>query len=126
MKAKLPAQSTLGDELVSSMNDLFSRITRGQTITLRTVALNLHTAHFTPAHIRKLRHRLNASQAVMARLLGVSTLTVQSWEQGVRTPSPMAMRLLDDIATNTHHWQQKLVAALHTPAPRKTLKTSPN
>ena len=34
------------------------------------------------------------SQAVFARLLNVSTKTVQSWEQGVRTPSHASRRLL--------------------------------
>jgi putative transcriptional regulator len=34
------------------------------------------------------------SQAVFARMLNVSTKTVQSWEQGVRKPSQAALRLI--------------------------------
>ena len=34
------------------------------------------------------------SQAVFARLLNVSTKTVQSWEQGTRKPSRAALRLI--------------------------------
>jgi putative transcriptional regulator len=34
-----------------------------------------------------LRKQTAMSQAVFARLLNVSTKTVQSWEQGVREPS---------------------------------------
>jgi putative transcriptional regulator len=34
------------------------------------------------------------SQAVFARLLNVSTKTVKSWEQGVRTPSHASRRLI--------------------------------
>jgi putative transcriptional regulator len=34
------------------------------------------------------------SQAVFAGVLNVSTKTVQSWEQGTRTPSQAALRLI--------------------------------
>src|SRR5262249_13419334 len=34
------------------------------------------------------------SQAVFARLLNVSTRTIQSWEQGQRKPSQAALRLI--------------------------------
>ena len=34
------------------------------------------------------------SQAVFARVLNVSTKTVQSWEQGQRKPSQAALRLI--------------------------------
>jgi putative transcriptional regulator len=46
------------------------------------------------AHIIRLRHRLNYSQAMFARLLNVSTKTVQAWEQGTRKPSDAALKLL--------------------------------
>ena len=36
-----------------------------------------------------------ASQAVFASVLGTGKTTVQHWEQGVKTPSGMACRLLD-------------------------------
>jgi putative transcriptional regulator len=46
------------------------------------------------AKIVRLRHRLNYSQVMFARLLNVSTKTVQAWEQGTRKPSDAALRLL--------------------------------
>jgi putative transcriptional regulator len=46
------------------------------------------------ASIVRLRHRLNYSQAMFARLLNVSTKTVQAWEQGTRKPSDAALKLL--------------------------------
>jgi putative transcriptional regulator len=46
------------------------------------------------ANIVRLRHRLNYSQAMFARLLNVSTKTVQAWEQGTRKPSDAALKLL--------------------------------
>jgi putative transcriptional regulator len=47
--------------------------------------------------ICKIRESRGMTQWYFASLLGVSDKTVQSWEQGVRRPSPMAMRLLQSI-----------------------------
>lgn len=41
-----------------------------------------------------IRNQSRMSQAVFARMLNVSSKTVQSWEQGLRTPSHAARRLL--------------------------------
>jgi DNA-binding transcriptional regulator YiaG len=114
MHGKLPAQTTFGDELVNSLNDFFASVDRGEPITLRTVALDLHVREFTPDEIRKIRLALNVSQAVMAKLLGVSVLTVQSWEQGTRKPSQMACRFLDDITRSPEHWKRRLSNAIVT------------
>lgn len=48
----------------------------------------------TPEQIRTLRLRLRFSQSAFAKLLVVSPKTVQSWEQGNRTPTGSASRLL--------------------------------
>jgi len=60
--------------------------------------------HYTPKDVRKLRQTLGVSQPLFARLMGVSTVLVQSWEQGQRTPSPMARRLLDEVRRDPHRW----------------------
>lgn len=44
--------------------------------------------------IAALRKRLNYSQALFARVLNVSTKTVQAWELGLRMPSNTAHKLL--------------------------------
>ncbi len=41
--------------------------------------------------------KLKASQALLARFMGVNTKTVSSWEQGRRKVPPMARRYLDDL-----------------------------
>lgn len=50
--------------------------------------------NFTPEEITQLRHRLKLSQAGFAKVLVVTNKTVQSWEQGQRTPSGSARRLM--------------------------------
>src|SRR5271167_2876952 len=47
-----------------------------------------------PADIRALRESLNASQALLARLLNVSSNAVESWEQGIRAPRQATLKLL--------------------------------
>jgi putative transcriptional regulator len=52
---------------------------------------------FNAKAVHTLRDRLGLSQALFAKLLGVSRKLVEAWEAGTRTPSPMACRLLDAI-----------------------------
>lgn len=44
--------------------------------------------------IARLRGRMRMSQTQFAGVLNVSPKTVQSWEQGTRTPSQSALRLI--------------------------------
>jgi putative transcriptional regulator len=46
------------------------------------------------SELTRLRLETGMSQAVFAQVLNVSTKTVQSWEQGTRTPSRAALRLI--------------------------------
>lgn len=48
----------------------------------------------TSRQVVHLRQRFRMSQAMFAATLNVSPQTVQSWEQGVRHPSDVAMRML--------------------------------
>ena len=49
---------------------------------------------FTGEEVVAIRTRRHMSQAQFAKLLAVSVKTLQSWEQGLRTPSKPTMRLL--------------------------------
>jgi putative transcriptional regulator len=69
---------------------------RGE-LTLATTALPAPPPHMGPADVAGLRRRLRMSQAVFAALLNVSVKTVQSWEQGRRAPSDVALRFLQVI-----------------------------
>ncbi len=65
-------------------------------ITLKTYIIEMPDP---PPEVRaeeltRLRLESGMSQAVFARVLNVSTKTVQSWEQGIRRPSQAALRLI--------------------------------
>lgn len=61
---------------------------------LRSTELPQLPAPMTAKEVRRLRDILQASQAVMARYLNVSTKLVQAWEADQRTPSGPALVLL--------------------------------
>jgi DNA-binding transcriptional regulator YiaG len=64
------------------------------SLDLRTVELPARPKALKPADIRSLRESLNASQALLARLLNVSSNAVESWEQGIREPRQATLKLL--------------------------------
>lgn len=63
----------------------------------RYVTLDLQPTLFDAAAIKQLRQMLRIPQRVFAVMLGVSVKTVRSWEQGLKTPSPMACRFLQKV-----------------------------
>jgi putative transcriptional regulator len=78
-----------------------SRHAKGE-ITLKTTILEMPDPPPTVGaeELTKLRHKSGMSQAIFARILNVSTKTVQSWEQGQRKPSQAALRLIQVFREN--------------------------
>jgi putative transcriptional regulator len=64
------------------------------SLDLRSVELPPRPKPLKPTDIRILRENLNASQALLARLLNVSSNAVESWEQGIREPRQATLKLL--------------------------------
>ena len=62
---------------------------------------------------------LAMSRAAFAAFLGVDPSTVRSWEQGLRTPSPLACRMLSEIEADPVHWRRRLVDCLVGPQARE-------
>ena len=65
--------------------------------TIRTRKLDLIPRDYGPAEVRAVRMKLKASQALLAKVMGVNPQTVSYWEQGRRKVPPMARRYLDDL-----------------------------
>ena len=63
-------------------------------VDLRSVEIPAPPKPMKPAEIRALRTTMNASQALFARLLNVSSNAVESWEQGIREPRQATLKLL--------------------------------
>lgn len=80
-------------ELMQSLNQAV-QYSQGEQISVRTTKLPTPPEPMSKKDIIELRERLNCSQAVFAHLLNVSIKTLQAWEQGARTPSDVALKLL--------------------------------
>lgn len=71
-----------------------SAIKKSGALDLRAVELPPPPKPLKPTEIRALRASMNASQALFARLLNVSSNAVESWEQGIREPRQATLKLL--------------------------------
>jgi putative transcriptional regulator len=90
-------KSSIFDKIKSGLDDSIA-FSRGE-LSLRTTDLPSPPPAAPPRSIIALRRDLRMSQALFAATLNVSTRTVQSWEQGLRTPSDASLRLLQIIRT---------------------------
>lgn len=54
---------------------------------------------YSARRIRSLRSEFDISQNVLAALMNVNVSTIQKWEQGQKTPSGMAARMLQLLET---------------------------
>ena len=72
--------------------------------TIRTRQLELQPREYGPDEVRAVRRKLKASQALLAKFMGVNPQTVSSWEQGRRKVPPMARRYLDDLVDIPELW----------------------
>jgi putative transcriptional regulator len=52
---------------------------------------------YKPAQIRRIRAKSRSSQAVFAAMLNVRKATVAAWEQGTKSPSGPALKLLEIV-----------------------------
>lgn len=55
---------------------------------------------YAPNQIKKIRRRDKVSQAVFAAYLNTSTSTIRQWEQGLKKPSGISLKVLNLI---DHH-----------------------
>ena len=104
--------SPLGSEMVAGLSAFCDALESGEAVekrfTVRTVCLDLHPKPYGPDDVKHVRSTLNASQALLAKFLGISVKTLRSWEQGTRPVPPMACRYLDDLVSYPEIWTQRL------------------
>lgn len=76
----------IGKEILEGLSDI-ENFKKGK-LKLRTIELS------EPSEPKIIREKLHLSQSAFAGLLGVSTRTLQDWEQGRRNPQGPAIALL--------------------------------
>jgi putative transcriptional regulator len=89
-----PARLPVAEQIRKGLEEAI-RHARGE-ISLKTTTIEMpdRPPEIDVAELTKVRLASGMSQDVFARLLNVSTKTVQSWEQGQRKPSQAALRLI--------------------------------
>ncbi|HSZ54493.1 MAG TPA: hypothetical protein VK797_02450 [Tepidisphaeraceae bacterium] len=97
---KRKRRKTVAERITAGMRELEKAMRSGKPLhemfTVRTVEVPDPPVYDAKA-IRGVRRRLGVSQAIFAKLVGVSVELVEHWEQGVCAPRPVARRLLDEI-----------------------------
>jgi putative transcriptional regulator len=108
--------SPRGARIVKALKQFADDIAAGVPIetkyTVRQVRVIPKPSLYPPARVRAVRELIGASQEVFAQLLAVSPMTVRSWEQGVRQPSPIARRFLDEIEMAPGHFRGRILTAV--------------
>lgn len=82
------------DMLKEGLEEAISYEQGKKKLRVNTVSIPAAPKSYSPEKIKRLRGKLNCSQAVFANLMNVSLRTVQSWEIGERHPSQASLRLL--------------------------------
>ena len=110
--------SARGARIVKALGQLADDIAAGTPIetkyTVRQVRVIPKPSLYPPARVRAVRELIGASQEVFAQLLAVSPMTIRSWEQGLRLPSPIARRFLDEIEMAPGHFRGRILSAAAT------------
>jgi putative transcriptional regulator len=124
-KDRLPAR---GDRIVGALDPFAADLASGAPIeskyTVRKVRVIPKPSAYPPARVRAVRELIGASQEVFAQLLAVSPMTVRSWEQGLRQPSPIARRFLDEIEMAPGHFRGRIRAAVVDTGPSRRTRGS--
>ncbi len=99
-KVKISKSNYMSDEAFAGLVEAFEdalAYERGGRKDLHTtrVAVPRPPKPMSSNQITRVRQSLNCSQAVFAMMLNISPRTVQAWEQGARTPSDAALKLLN-------------------------------
>ncbi|MHB1561328.1 MAG: helix-turn-helix domain-containing protein [Isosphaeraceae bacterium] len=111
--------SNKGDEIVDGLREFLEVLRSGEPLESRFTVRTCKIApppEYDGEGVRRVRDLLAMSQAAFAAFLGADASTVQSWEQGLRPPSPLARRLLSEIEADPAHWRKRLAACLTGPA----------
>jgi putative transcriptional regulator len=103
---------SLGSQILAGLSEFCKALDEGEPIgkkfTVRSVSLELEARPYGPGDVKAARERLNLSQPLLARLLGVSVKTLRSWEQGLKPVPRMASNYLNDILANPEILTKKL------------------
>jgi putative transcriptional regulator len=105
-------RSTVGAEILAALEEVRDALRSGepleQRFTVHTYRLEFVARDYGPDEVKAVRQLLGLSRPRFAGFLGVGVSTVRSWEEGIRSPSLIARRFMDEITANPVYWQGRL------------------
>ncbi len=108
--------SSRGARIANALNQFAADVAAGIPIetkyTVRQVRVIAKPSLYPAVRVRAVRELIGASQEVFAQLLAVSPMTIRSWEQGLRQPSPIARRFLDEVEMAPGHFRGRILTAV--------------
>ena len=84
----------LFNELKEGLSEVLDHAQGKITLKSKNIVMPEPPKSVSPTDVMRIRKKAGASQAVFAKMLNVARDTEISWEQGRRTPSGAALRLL--------------------------------
>ena len=120
--------SSRGARIVKALNEFADDLVAGIPIeskyTVRQVRVIPKPSLYSPERVRAVRELVGASQEIFAQLLAVSPMTIRSREQGLRQPSPIARRFLDEIAMAPGHFRGRILTTAADAGPSNQTRSS--
>jgi DNA-binding transcriptional regulator YiaG len=78
---------------------------------VRHLTLDLEPGDYPPEKVRATREIFGLSQPLFAKFLGVDVSALRHWEQGIRSPSAVVRRFLDEMNISPEHWRGRIETA---------------
>lgn len=111
---------SIEQQIIQGLDSLADALEKGEDVaerlTCRKVVLDLKPTVYGPARVKETRKALGLSQVLFARFLGISPSTVRAWEQGEKSPQPIARRFMDEIRSEPERWRTRLKKAMRLKA----------
>lgn len=107
MKKKTKGKKTkLGQGLLKGLKEAVAFENKKMDLRNMTLEIPDVPPEFTKLEVKAVRERLNVSQPVFAKILGVSDDTVKAWERGANKPSGSSARLIQIAKKNPQVFQE--------------------
>lgn len=128
--ARATAEKTVGQRIIEGLSEFRDALANDENLeqrfTVRTISIP-DPPQFNAKEVASLRAEMNASQAVFAKILGVSPVLERQWEGGIRTPNAAACRLLEMVSRDPRGFMLALMrsASLSTRPAGADVKVKP-
>ena len=109
-------QLSVPQQILEGLREMAEFATSGEPpekrYTVRHLTLDLEPGEYTPDKVRATREVFGLSQPLFAKFLGVEVSALRHWEQGIRSPSAVVRRFLDEMNATPDHWWGRIEAAV--------------